>query len=87
MTTIEEALAHAERHDDPLDYIESVAAVARRVDEMRSSVARAKCIAAARASHCGATHRQIAERCGVSPGMVQQWVKRGREYIKMDAPF
>lgn len=79
--TVEQNLADAYHMDDPVLQLQALMRVAHQVDELRRSVARLKGLAALRCTAAGMTQREVADAADVTPMMVQQWVKRGRDEV------
>ena len=77
--TVETEVAEAFGHPEPLDKLAALVRAAHSVDRLRSEVARLKGLTAVAAAESGYTQREIASYTGVTPMMVQQWVKRGRD--------
>lgn len=76
---IENDIDRAIEERDPLVRLSQIVGAARRIDQLRKELASLKGFAAAACAEEGVTQRTMAEACDVTPMMVQQWVRRGRE--------
>ena len=78
---VETDVRDALNRQEPLERLQALVRAARRVDELRSEVARLKGLAAADCANAQVPRKVMADASGVTVMAIEQWVKRGRDEL------